>query len=102
MIIWRGLGFLAVLIPMIFIGLIGSIDQSKTLGYGFEMALIMSAIAIWFIGKKLNNKPGKLLIDPKTNQQIEIKDKHSLFWIPMEWVSIVIAAFAIVGISKHF
>jgi len=85
MIVWQGLGFLAVLIPMILIGLIGDM----------EIALLMSAFVVWFAGKKLNSKPGKVLIDPETNEEVEIKNKHTLFWIPMEWFAIVIMIIAV-------
>ena len=102
MIVWQGFGFLAVLIPVIFIGLLGAVNQSYSMTYSFELALIMSAIAVWFVGKKLNSKQGKILIDPETNQPVELKNKHTLFWIPMEWFSIIIAVIAIFGISTHF
>lgn len=102
MIVWQGFWFLAALIPIILIGLIGAVDKGHSMTYGFELALIISAIAVWFVGKKLNGKQGKVLIDPETNEKVELKNKHTLFWIPMEWFSIVIAAFAIFGITMHF
>jgi hypothetical protein len=101
MIVWQGFGFLAALIPIIFIGVIGAIDETHTMTYGFEMALILSAVAVWFVGKKLNSKQGKILIDPETNAPVEIKNKHTLFWIPMEWFAVVIAAFAIYGVTTN-
>jgi len=102
MIVWQGFGVLAALIPLIFIGVIGALDQSKILGYGIELALILSAIAIWFIGKNLNSKQGKILIDPETNATVEIKNKHTLFWMPMEWFAAVIVVFAIYSATTHF
>ncbi len=99
MIVWQGFGFLVALIPIIFIGGINAIDASDTMTYGFEVALLLSAVTIWLLGRKLNSKQGKILIDPETNEPVEIKNKHTLFWIPMEWFAVLIAAFAIYGLT---
>ena len=53
MIIWQGFGFLAVLIPVILVALLGRIDNLNSMTYGTETALGISAIAVWFAGKKL-------------------------------------------------
>lgn len=102
MIVWQGLGFLVVLIPIIFLVLIGATAGTTQMTYGIETALILSAISIWLLGKKLNGGPGKVLIDPETNEEVVFKSKHTLFWIPMEWFAIAIAIASIFLFSTHF
>jgi len=68
--------------------------------YGIISGLALSAIAIWFIGRRLNNKPRRRMIDEKTGSMVEIKEKHSLFWTPMEWWSLVIAVLCVLVMVK--
>ena len=101
MIVWQGLGFLAALIPIalgiacqiILDGILGT-AWFKNHAWAFGYVLLLAAVCVWFLGKKLNSKPGKILIDPATNQNIEIKQKHTIFWMPMEWFAVVLVIFA--------
>lgn len=102
MIIWQGFGFLAALIPFVLLVLLSLFDKSNTFTYGNELVLAISAIAVWFLGKKLNGTKGKVLIDPETKQEVLLKDKHTMFWIPMEWYGLVLGALAVFVLSKHF
>lgn len=102
MIIWQGFGFLAALIPFVLLVLLSLFDKSNTFTYGNEMVLAISAIAVWLVGKKLNSAKGKVLIDPETNKEVLLKNKHTLFWIPMEWYGLVLGALALFVLSKHF
>lgn len=105
MIVWQGLGFLAVLIPVIFLvaaDLIfgkGFLDAQT---YGNETVALVSAIIVWFVGTKLNNVPGKVLIDPETNQEVILKNKHTIFWVPMQWFSLILGGAAFFIFIKHF
>lgn len=100
MIVWRGLGFLGVLIPIILLVILDMVDKTHKFQYGETVVLILSAIGTWFLGKKLNGAPGKVLIDPQTNQEVVLKDKHTLFWIPLEYFAFVWAVFAIFVLFK--
>ena len=102
MIIWQGFGFLAALIPFVLLVLLSLFDKSNTFTYGNEFVLAISAIAVWFLGKKLNGAKGKVLIDPETKQEVLLKDKHTMFWKPMEWYGLVLGALATFVLSKHF
>lgn len=102
MIVWQGFGFLVVLIPIVFLGVIGATTATHHMTYSIEVALILSAITLWFLGKKLNGAPGKVLIDPETNEEVVFKNKHTFFWIPMEWFAIVLAILAVAFISTNF
>ena len=87
MIIWKGRGFLAALIPFV-CGvtlqlLIGDSPIYAGIGY------IIGGIPVWFLGKKWNSEPGRVMTDNQTGSQVEIKNEHSLFWIKMEyWAAI--------------
>lgn len=86
MIIWTGWGILAFII----------------LAFGATynaIGLFIAAILIFLIGRTLNNKESdKILIDPYTGEQYLIKNRHTLFWINMEWWSAISLFFAIVSL----
>ena len=98
MIVWSGLGFLTALISFlsvaIFNSLLGQVPYRTSIG------LLIAAAANWFLGKKLNGGEGRTLIDEDTGERIEIKNKHTLFWVKMEWWSIALAIFAIMMLFK--
>lgn len=64
-----------------------------------SVPLLLAAIPVWIIGKKLNTKTEKTLIDPDTGENVSLQSGggHELFFIPMEyWAPIlVVLAFAI-------
>ncbi|RIJ84338.1 hypothetical protein RSP822_22110 [Ralstonia solanacearum] len=104
--IWQGLGFLAFLIPVC-VSLIGQLTADALFGKGYYTAppflfatlMVLSAAAIWYLGKALNGRPGRVLVDPKTGQQVELKAKHTLFWIPLQWTALLVA---VLGVSFLF
>ena len=101
MIIWQGLGFLVAIVPvavLVFVQL--GIDAVAGTGYYTAhnwvqvMAVLISALIVGVTGYFLNRQPGKILIDPQTNQKVELKQRHTLFWIRMEYWAIVMLAVA--------
>lgn len=103
MIVWQGLGFLAVLIPVIVLLLADALlGKGFMQEYGNEMAALVSAALVWFIGKKLNDAPGRELVDPKTNEKILLKQRHTIFWVPMQWFAVLLVIASISYFSKHF
>ncbi|MCI0152268.1 hypothetical protein KNO81_41440 [Paraburkholderia sediminicola] len=105
LLIWQGWGLLAPVILASCVGasglLFGLLPRS-IVGYDpipfLVLGFIASAYLTWRIGKKINSRPGRELIDPKTNERIELKQHHSLFWIPLQWWSTLSIAGAIFGI----
>ena len=75
MLIWKGNGFLAIIIPvmifipvlMIFAAIRGSDDFT---GIGIAISLALSSFATWKVGKRLNGGDGKILIDPDTGEKV--------------------------------
>jgi len=103
MLIWKGWGILAFLIPFAF-ALLGQFGFDSIYDKGFykmnsswtvPFVLLLSTPLIYFIGNKLNNKPGRLLTDPETNEQVILKDTHDLFWIPLQYWGFIIAGISI-------
>ena len=97
--IWTGWGILALFIPPVGI-VLGSLASHNILGVGdytvVKVAVIfLSSYALWVLGRKLNSSPERVLIDAKTGEEVRIKSRYTLFWIPMEWWSI---AWAILGV----
>ncbi len=97
MIIWKGWGILALIIPLLFSWIANfifdfmfGVDYYQNNEWAIPLILGLSSIPIWFIGYNLNNKPLKVLVDPETNENIEIKNIHSMFWVPLQYWAIVI------------
>ncbi len=103
LIIWKGWGFLAVVIPLAFM-VLGQFGFDFIYDKGFYSAhsswtaplvSLLSTPLIYFVGNKLNNKPGRLLIDPETNEQVILKNTHDLFWIPLQYWSFIVGAISL-------
>jgi len=103
MIIWKGLG---ILVPLL--AILGSVAGSvagSLLGHpslGAGLGLGAAAIGNWFIWKAINAKPGRVLVDPQTGQQVILKSTHSLFFIPAgfwTWPMLLFAIFLTIGAS---
>ncbi|WP_367388364.1 hypothetical protein [Lewinella sp. LCG006] len=97
MIIWKGLGFLAILIPVVIVILLqiifGDDPIYASIGY------LLGAVPVWFLGKRLNADVGKVVADPQTGQQMTTKAEHTLFWIRMEYAAVIPV---IIGIVAFF
>ena len=84
--VWSGRGFLLIIvwIAAAFI----SIKLPGTTGfYPSAIASFVTAIFAWFFGNKWNNKEGRIVIDERTGERLEIKSNHSFFWIKMQYWS---------------
>jgi len=96
MIIWKGWGILALLIPLILSWSIQFLADSvfghdfyKTSTWAMPCVFIFSSFFVFLIGDKLNKKQGRILIDPKTHENVEIKTSHTFFFIPMQYWGIL-------------
>lgn len=89
MVVWTGFGFLAGLIPVVVFALTALVmDRGNHTTVDAVIASLVSAGLVWWIGRKLNTAPGRVLVDPQTNERLVLRRRHSMFWIPMEWWSI--------------
>ena len=109
MIIWRGWGILAVLIPFatlilvqVSVGAIfGDPQFYQKNDWPKGAALLLSAVAVYFIGYYLNHQPGRTVIDKATGRELVLRRVHSLFFIPMEYWAFALAAFGFVLLFVH-
>ncbi|KJK20845.1 hypothetical protein ACU4GI_10090 [Cupriavidus basilensis] len=94
--IWQGLGFLVVIVPlavMLVMSLLGSVLNLSNVAT-IVVALILSAVAVFYLGRRLNSRPGRILVDPKTQEPVELRKRHTLFWIPMQYWAVPILIIA--------
>ena len=102
MIIWKGWGILALIIAIVCSvlmqfacdALFGS-GYYRNSSWAMPLAFLLASGIIFFVGTKLNNKLGRVVIDKETNQEYELKSTHSLFWIPLQYWSAVTALLAV-------
>lgn len=100
MIIWSGWGLLA--IPVGFIGIMFGVAVDRALYPGIEpmpswplaLGLLLAAAAAWWLGRRLNAAGDQVLQDPATGALVRLRRRHSLFFIPLQWWSIAMLAFA--------
>ena len=103
MIIWSGRGILTPLILILFIVLMTFISTSlftaESAIYSMAVAFILAGASNWYLGKKWNNAPGRIVVDEATGERIELKSNHTLFWIKMEYWGVI---FGVIGVMQFF
>lgn len=104
MLIWRGYGFTVPLITFFVCFLLQySLDAMFYKGYytlskwPISVALFIAATVVWFLGKSLNKNTERILLDPKTGQEVKIVNTHSLFWIRVEYWAPILVVFGIIN-----
>ena len=99
MVIWSGWGILTVLIAALVCGtfsaggvaLFDMAGLHRWSGLAFGLGLLAAAAVNWWIGRRLNSRPGRMLTDQATGQTVVLRRRHSLFFIPMQWWSVPLA-----------
>jgi hypothetical protein len=105
MIIWRGWGILVAVIA--FLGLLaGQLVGTAIFGpAGYErnatwlvgVGLLVAAAVLWPIGQRMNSG-AQVLVDKATGQEVILKPGHSLFFIPVQYWSPILAVIAVLMI----
>ncbi len=93
MIIWRGWGFLVAVfvfgaslaMELVTESLTGDDDLYQTQAWPLALALVAAGIATWFVGKYLNAKGARTVIDKATGKELTIGGRHDFFFIPMHY-----------------
>ncbi|SDA40074.1 MULTISPECIES: hypothetical protein [unclassified Janthinobacterium] len=101
MLIWQGFGILAPLICLIVVmaaqALFGvTLGEAYTKSHAWPLALafLLAAAASWYAGVRLNSAPGRELIDPATQERVILRKRHTLFWIPMQYIAVLMVVMA--------
>lgn len=103
MVIWSGLGILVILIPLFTVLVLQSVSEAL-FGAGAyrqngqwlpSLALLASALVVWLLGRRLNGRAARVLVDPATGEQVALRPRHSLFFIRMEYWAAAVALAAV-------
>ncbi len=93
MIIWTGLGFLVAVITF------GCCFAAECLverafhddryyqahGWPKLVAFVVAAAVVGVVGRYLRRRQGRVLIDPKTGDEVIVGRQHTFFFIPVEY-----------------
>ena len=107
MIVWQGWGVLAVVFG--FGGLLAAQQLLNAIGgpgtYESNSALwggigvLIGGAATAALGLRLNRQPGRRLVDEQSGERVELKPKHSLFWIKMEYWGAVLVVVGVIMVA---
>jgi hypothetical protein len=93
MIIWSGLGFLVAVITFLLLltaeyateSLFQDESYYQAHGWPKLLAFFLAAVVVWPLGKFLNRRQGKVVIEKETGKEVLVKPNHSLFFIRIEY-----------------
>lgn len=104
MIVWRGMGVLALLVAVVINLLVNeAADAALGVPTGFQhyhnahpalwlVGMGLSAVACWFMGRWLEARElrkAKVLQDPATGESVRLLARHDMFWIPVKWWAVI-------------
>src|SRR5450830_1164694 len=107
MLVWQGLGilgplicfFVVIAVQILFGATLGD-EYTTTHAWTTAVAMLVAAAASWYAGVRLNNAPGRELIVPATQERVILRKRHTLFWIPMQYIAVVMVVLAVVTLFK--
>ena len=102
-IIWRGFGVLApiipvlawIVIPELFKAALGQEWYSESYASLSALSILTGAVAVWIWGRRLNTKKVSTPVDENTDEQAVASPNHSLFFIKMEYWSVPFGVLAL-------
>ena len=103
MIVWRGWGILSIVIALAAVAAAQMTTpllpaSSWTFRWHAAVALLVGAGVNFWAGWRLNRR-GRLVVDPTTGQTFQVvRGRHDLFFIPMEYWSVVFVLGAAVAL----
>lgn len=105
---WGGTG--AVLFAIVFLSsLAANLITDAIFGTGYYTAhqwplaisLAVSASIIWLMGRHLEQKAGRVLIDKETGQEVVLKNAYTFLFVPMtKWALILLAVAVVLAIAE--
>jgi hypothetical protein len=57
--------------------------------------ILLSALVVWLISRNLEKFPPREFVDPKTQQTILMKEKHTFFFLPLKYFAGLLVVWAI-------
>ena len=104
MIIWEGAGFIVAVVAFLMLlltelsveALFNDESYYQTHGWPKLAAFFIAGLIVLFIGRYLNRKEGKVMIEKDTGKEVVFKAEHSLFFINVEYWSYILFALGVV------
>jgi hypothetical protein len=100
MLIWRGWGIVVFGVAIVAFALgamiasaLGVDDTHQLIAIG--IVFMPAAVALWYLGKRMNASAVKTLVDPATGEEVRVDRRSSFFFIPVEWWGPVGAALGV-------
>jgi hypothetical protein len=105
MIIWSGWGFLVAVIvfgaslavELVTEALVGDDRFYQVHAWPLALALALSGVIIWGVGKYLHARGARVVIDKATGQELTIGGQHRFFFIPMHYWGPVLIALSVLS-----
>jgi hypothetical protein len=109
-IVWKGKGFLVFVFAFCFSLLANLLTNAATGSEAYwnthkwplAVSFLVSAAACMALGLTLQGRKGRILIDPKTHEEVVIRESHTLFFIPILWWGPILALFALIAVCMDF
>lgn len=98
MIIWKGYGFLVLVIAVAISAIVSVIfgKMGSTENMGAAIGALIAAGVIWFMGNKLNSPAkSRTMVDKQTGQEVVFAPSHSLFFIKMQYWAFIVGAIGV-------
>ena len=92
MIWWKGWGILVPVIWLVPFLISRSIfwDGGFILQILFWLLNLVPMVAIWFLGRRLNNQKNEVYIEPGTGNEKRLGYQHTFMFIPFEYWAIIL------------
>ena len=109
-IIWSGKGFLVAVFTY-GCSLVANLITNFVTGSGaywvahkwpFAVSLFVSAVPCWVVGRAIQNRNARVLVDPKTGEEVVLREPHTLFFVPMKWWAPILAVSGVITLSIEF
>ena len=93
MIIWKGAGFIVAVVAFLMLlstelsveAIFKDETYYQTHGWPKLVAFFVAGCIVLLIGKHLDKKEGRVLIEKETGKEVVLKAEHSLFFINVEY-----------------
>ena len=108
MIIWSGFGILvpvimavcALLTQLLIDGALHDDKYYDTHAWPATVAMMVTALFVWLLSRRLSQQPGRRLVDPATGKDVILQPRHSLFFVPLRYWPPILMVFGVVLIFR--
>lgn len=100
MIVWAGRGILALLFPLLSLGIGFLIPLHEYRAEILPLSISLGGLLTWYLGSKWNKI--EIYFDPEDQQYYKRENDHTLYWIPMHYIGLgimFIGATSLLGIN---